>query len=133
MAPRILFIDDQTPGQWLIDAFLSGANFEVTSTGDPARAIDYARNLLPDAIVLDPAFAFHSGWETLAEIQSDPALAGIPVLVYTDLPESAIADHAARCRYDFVGYISKDDDLDHLLDRLAEAVGAPALTASCSA
>lgn len=133
MAPRILFIDDLTPGQWLIDAFLSGANFDVTSTSDPARAAGLARTRLPDAIVLDPAFAFHSGWEVLAEIQSDPRLAGIPILLYTDLPESVIADHAARCRYGFVGYISKGDDLDHLLDRLAAIVGSPALTATWSA
>lgn len=133
MAPRILFIDDLTPVQWLIDSFLAGANFEVTSVGQPGEAAAHARIVLPNAIVLDPAFGFHSGWEVLAEIQSDPLLAGIPILLYTDLSESVIADHAARCQYDFVGYVSKEDDLDHLLDRLAEAVGAPALTATWSA
>ena len=133
MVSRILCIDDLTPAQWLVSTFLSRAGFEVLSSGDPDDTALLARVIQPDAIVLDPAVADHRGWEVLAELESDLELGRIPVLIYTALPEWAIADHAARCLYDDLRYVSKEEDLDRLLDSLAEVTGSPALVATWSA
>ena len=133
MVSRILCIDDLTPAQWLVSTFLSRAGFEVLSSGDPDDATLLTRLTQPGAILLDPAVADHRGWEVLAELQSDPELSRIPVLIYTALPEWAVADHATRCFYDDLRYVSKQEDLDCLLDNLAEAAGSPALVASWSA
>ncbi|HEX2172487.1 MAG TPA: response regulator [Dehalococcoidia bacterium] len=133
MAPRILYVDNITPLNWLVNQFLSGASFAVTSVDDPEGALDRARREVPDAIVLDPSFADHEGWEVLASLQSDAELSQVPTVIYTALPETTIADHAARCLYDDLRYVSKDEDLDSLLDRLAEATGAPSLAEYWSA
>lgn len=133
MAPRILYIDDIAPSHWLIKQFLTGASFAVASSADPVRAFETARRNIPDAIVLDPAFGDHQGWELLAAFQSDPDLCQVPTVIYTALTEATIADHAARCLYDDLRYISKDEDLDRLLDGLAEATGARSLAEYWSA
>ncbi len=133
MAPRILFIDDLAADHWIVSTFLSGASFEIVSSGDPDFALATARLIQPATIVIDPAMANHQGWELLAELQSDPALGRIPTVVYTALPEWVIADHAARCLYDDLRYVDKQEDLDRLLDRLAEATGTPSLVESWSA
>jgi CheY-like chemotaxis protein len=133
MAPRILYVDDLAPSHWLINRFLTGASFDVASADDPAGALREARRDVPDAIVIDPAFGDHQGWELLAAFQSDPDLCQVPTVIYTALPEATIADHAARCLYDDLRYVSKDEDLDCLLDGLAEATGAPSLAQYWSA
>lgn len=133
MAPRIVLIDDLVPAQWLVSTFLSGANCDVISSADPDQAVALARQTKPDAIVLDPALDDHRGWELLAKLQSDPVLSRIPTVIYTALPEAALADHSARCLYGDLRFVSKFEDLDSLLNRIVEAVDARSLAEARSA
>lgn len=132
-APRVLLVDDLTPTHWLVSTFLNRAYFDVVTLSDPDQAVSAVYELQPDAIVIDPASAGQAGWLALAELQSDPFAAQIPTVIYTDFEEAVIADHAAQCQYDDLRFVSKAEDLDLLLDRIAEAAGAASLAESWSA
>jgi CheY-like chemotaxis protein len=66
-----------------------GWNIVAVDTGEAALAA--ARRHRPDAITLDVMMPHMDGWAVLAALKADPALADIPVVVVTILPDRGIA------------------------------------------
>ena len=83
--PTILLIDDDADFVEATCAVLASVPYDVhvAFTGDEGLA--KARKSLPDLIILDVILPVEDGFETLAKLKSDPALAGIPVIMLTSL------------------------------------------------
>ncbi|MBI4783342.1 MAG: PAS domain-containing protein [Oscillatoriophycideae cyanobacterium NC_groundwater_1537_Pr4_S-0.65um_50_18] len=77
----ILVIDDDSSVRDLMVRYLvkEGFRVETAATGDEGLAL--AETLHPDAITLDVLLPHMNGWEVLASLKADPALADIPVIV----------------------------------------------------
>jgi CheY-like chemotaxis protein len=65
-------------------------NFHVNAVNDGVEAISFLRRQgkyekapMPDLVVLDLNLPHIDGCEVLSSIKSDPALAGIPVVIFT--------------------------------------------------
>lgn len=79
--------------------------------------------LMPDAIVIDLILGQESGYELLRYCYSNPSLASIPVIVWTNMGE----EQRGLCSlFKVRNFVSKDDDtvLRDALQELRESSGA---------
>ncbi len=81
-AATILVCDDDSSLRELVRAVL-GPRFRFIEAADGGEALDVARELTPDLIVLDIMLPGLSGIEVLTELRADDELSGIPVVVIT--------------------------------------------------
>ncbi len=90
--PEILMVDDNPGDIDLTSEVLaqSEAHFHVNAVNDGAEALSYLRRqgkyakaALPDLVVLDLNLPRKDGCEVLSSIKADPALAKIPVVIFT--------------------------------------------------
>lgn len=88
----VLVVDDEPDVRLIARMVLQADGFEVdeVSTGEAAlEALDRQR---PDVLLLDIRLPGIGGWEVLHRVRSDPALSGLPVVVFTaDLGASSEA------------------------------------------
>ena len=90
--PEILMVDDNPADIDLTSEVLaqSEEHFHVNAVNDGAEAISflrrqgkYAKAPVPDLVVLDLNLPRKNGCEVLSSIKADPALAKIPVVIFT--------------------------------------------------
>jgi len=90
--PEILMVDDNPADIDLTSEVLaqSEEHFHVNAVNDGAEAISflrrqgkYAKAPVPDLVVLDLNLPHKNGCEVLSSIKADPALAKIPVVIFT--------------------------------------------------
>ncbi len=87
MSARILVVDDIETNRRLLEARLSAEYFDVLEAEDGYKAIEMAREHLPDIILLDVMMPGIDGFETCRQLKADPALRHIPVVMVTALDQ----------------------------------------------
>jgi CheY-like chemotaxis protein len=118
VARTVLIVDDNQATRDALRAVLEMKGYAVAEAADGAEALQYLRDGgEATAIILDLHMPRMSGYEVHEELKRDPALATIPVVVF-----SALTDDG-RMR-GVVAYIRKAVDPDVLLRALDQACGA---------
>jgi CheY-like chemotaxis protein len=82
-APRVLVVDDDDVGRYLMRTFLRDTSCVVSEASGGREALELARSQQPDAIFLDVYMADMSGLEVLSQLKADPATQDIPVVLST--------------------------------------------------
>lgn len=82
MSRTLLVCDDEDILRDLLVSAL-GDRYRVVEASDGWEAIEQARLVRPDLILLDMMMPGKSGLETLAELKRDPELAGTRVIMLT--------------------------------------------------
>jgi PAS domain S-box-containing protein len=116
VAPLVLIIDDDTAARDLVSRHLVKEGFRVETAADGETGLRRARELMPDVITLDVLMPGLDGWTVLQRLKSDPALAGIPVVMISVLDEKPLGFSLGA-----TGYLTKPVErhaLGELLDRL---------------
>ena len=80
---RVLLADDDAVVQEVVRCAAARAGHQVIAATSGARALELARSLQPDLIVLDIEFPDADGRDVLAKLKADPRTARIPVLVWS--------------------------------------------------
>ena len=80
---RILVIDDDTDIHALVVAMLRPLQATIVGASTGADGLAAARETIPDLILLDHELPDGTGIDILHQLRSEPALAGIPVIVVT--------------------------------------------------
>ncbi len=101
MGKQVLLIEDEPNIIEAIRFILSRDGWDVRTHSNGLDAFEAARARLPDVIILDVMLPGKSGFDILAEIRADEALADTPVLMLTargqkrdrELAERAGASH----------------------------------------
>ena len=72
--PRVLVVDDEPPIRAVVRGFLEREGLEVSEAGDGPSAVEAARSVGPDVIVLDVMMPGFDGLEVLRQVRafSDP-------------------------------------------------------------
>ena len=92
---RILVVDDNPVDRALLVRFLAGEGHEAIEADSGARALELLRqDAAVDLVLLDLLMPGLDGFETLATIKGDAALAALPVIVISGLDE---LDCVVRC------------------------------------
>jgi len=116
----VLVIDDDPYVHDMLRRTLPRETYDIAVATAGEAGLARARELKPDAILLDIVLPGLDGWSVLAEIRKDPALAAIPVLIMTILDQ---ADRARATEAD--GFFTKPIDRERLLEALAQIPPPP--------
>jgi signal transduction histidine kinase len=114
--PLVLVADDEQNAVALLRHILERDGFEVESAGDGISALDKARTLKPDLILMDVQMPRLNGFEVTARLRDDPETARIPVIFVTAAArEPSDVAHGLQLGAD--DYIRKPYDPYELLAR----------------
>jgi CheY-like chemotaxis protein len=81
VAHRILVGDDNEQMRRLVAELLEAEGHEVTEASDTGQVLEQVSHAPPDLLILDVQMPGGGGIEALQVIRSDPANAGMPVLL----------------------------------------------------
>lgn len=122
---RVLLIDDDPQMLVLLERALEGSPYRVSGALSADEGLSKARELCPDAILLDVMMPETDGWRTLHRLKSDPLVADIPVVMHT-----IVTDQALGFSLGATDYLVKPVERDRLLavlNRLAPVERGPVL------
>jgi DNA-binding response OmpR family regulator len=83
MNRTVLLIEDEVAIAEAIAFLLESEGLTVLRHADGGTALDQVRSHVPDLIILDVMLPNRTGYDIVADIRAEPALAGIPVLMLT--------------------------------------------------
>ncbi len=86
----VLLIDDDESVHDLIARSLGRRGFRVEGMRSGEGAVEMARTLRPDVILLDVMMPGTDGWEVLAALKADPITQDIPVVMHTMVHQQGI-------------------------------------------
>ena len=126
--PRVLLADDHVDFLASVSRFLA-ATFDVVATAvDGRQALDLARRLRPDVVVLDVAMPGFNGFETLEQLRRDgPEIKVVFLTMHRNDEFVVAAINAGACGYVLKSRIHLDliSAIDHVL---AGRLFVPSLT-----
>jgi DNA-binding response OmpR family regulator len=128
MSKRILVVDDRENLLALLRMLLEDEQYQVSVLQEGRGAVERIRDNPPDLVILDLKLADASGMDILASLRAQSSTADIPVIVYTaavieaESVNNLISGNPAR--YTNVSVLQKPFDLDTLLERVQEVLGA---------
>ncbi|MCB1287299.1 MAG: response regulator transcription factor [Mycobacterium sp.] len=111
---RILVVDDEAVLAEMVSMALRYEGWEIATAGDGASAVAAARELRPDAVVLDVMLPDMSGLEVLAKLREQTP--GLPVLLLT--AKDAVEDRIAGLTAGGDDYVTKPFSLEEVVLRL---------------
>jgi two-component system, OmpR family, alkaline phosphatase synthesis response regulator PhoP len=120
--PRILIADDDPQGAELLEAYLSGTDYEVQIAADGDETLQKVAQWKPDLILLDVMMPKHSGFEVCKRIKSNPATNDIVILMVTALDQPSDIDRAVEAGTN--DFLTKPINKAELLLRVRAALKA---------
>jgi HAMP domain-containing protein/CheY-like chemotaxis protein len=95
---QLLVIEDDESEQLSIEALIGGDDIEITKAGSGRQALELLRSRKFDCAILDLKLPDISGFDLLGEIQADPRLRDVPIVVFTGRELSADEETELRTR-----------------------------------
>ncbi len=80
---RILIVEDNEMNREILSRRLERRGYEVCMAGNGIGAVQQAKTMLPDMILMDLNLPLMDGWEATRQIKADAATRAIPVLCIT--------------------------------------------------
>jgi len=107
----VLIVEDDADLREMMAQLLALEGFGATTAANGLEALEYLeRGAKPDVILLDLMMPVMDGWEFRRQQQSDPALAGVPVIILSALDQRRAAEVNAAA------VLKKPLDFDRLLE-----------------
>jgi CheY-like chemotaxis protein len=113
---RILIADDNEPNVELLEAYLSGLDFEIAVAVDGRDTLKKVEEFRPHLILLDIMMPKLSGFEVCKHLKSNPATSKIMILMVTALNEHGDIERAVQAGTDDL--LSKPVNKTELLMRV---------------
>ncbi len=121
MAKQILIVEDNELNLKLFTDLLRSQGFAVEPLNNGMAALDKARALMPDLVIMDIQLGSISGLDLIETMQKDAALAAIPVLAVTAYAgtgdEERILSAGAKA------YISKPVSVLPFMEKVTALIG----------
>jgi PleD family two-component response regulator len=118
--PVVLTADDDPTTTAIVRAVVTQNAMTCHVARDGREAFERARELVPDAIVLDVNMPFRDGFEVLSALRSEPRTAAIPVLMLTSVQQEVDVVKGFRLGAD--DYVAKPFNPMELLARIKRLV-----------
>ena len=80
---KILVVEDTLDTRELLHFFLTTKGFSVSMAGDGQEGLYLAKAEKPDLIISDLTMPTMDGVEFVRQLQADPEIAPIPIVIYT--------------------------------------------------
>ncbi|HND47715.1 MAG TPA: GAF domain-containing protein, partial [Anaerolineales bacterium] len=95
----ILVIDDDPDATYLLRENLGPEEFEIIGARNGIIGQEKARELKPDAILLDILMPEKDGWQVLHDLKNDPATTNIPIILLTIVDKKALGMRLGAAAY----------------------------------
>src|SRR4051812_18085942 len=102
---RILIADDNPQGVELLEAYLSGCEYETATAADSEETLRQVQQWHPDLILLDIMMPKISGFEVCKRLRADPVTRETAVLMITALDQPSDVERAVEVGTD--DYLTK--------------------------
>src|SRR5690348_12333794 len=93
---KVLIADDNPEGLELLEAYLTGTDYEIRTAVDGEETLKRVRDWHPDVILLDIMMPKISGFEVCKQLKADPGTRDIMVLMVTALDQPSDIDRAVE-------------------------------------
>jgi len=110
---RILVVDDEKQIVDIVRGYLSREGYQVMAAFDGPSALEMARRVKPDLVILDLMLPGLSGWDVCRKLREDSA---VPIIMLTAREE--IADRIVGLELGADDYVSKPFDPRELVARV---------------
>lgn len=120
MATILLAEDDKDIVELLVDIL---RDYAVTVVGDGKAAVEKARELKPDLVLMDKRMPEMDGIEACRLIKSDPGTGGIPVIMLTGEGQMSTVEIALECGAD--DYVQKPFTPKRLVQKIELVLARP--------
>lgn len=117
MNARILLVEDYADAREMYRDYLAYAGFDVHTADNGKDAIETARRVRPDLILMDLSLPVLDGWEATRRLKADKATAAITVIALSAHAMVIERQRAAQAGCD--GFIAKPCLPEQLVEELA--------------
>jgi twitching motility two-component system response regulator PilH len=117
---KILIVDDSPTERHVLNDMLTKSGYEVVASDNGEDAIQKAKSLKPDLILMDVVMPGLNGFQATRAISRDPDTRTIPIILCTS--KSQETDKIWGMRQGARDYIVKPVNRDELLEKIA-AIG----------
>jgi CheY-like chemotaxis protein len=101
----LLLVEDNEDNRIIYTTVLRHLGYEVFEAHDGVEAVELARNVQPDLILMDISIPRLEGWEATRILRGDPRTSTIPIIALT---AHALADDRERAsEVGFSAYLAK--------------------------
>lgn len=114
---KVLIADDKATGRELVRTVLEKCGYEVSEAANGLEAVQRARMVLPDLIILDLHMPEMDGYSVVQELRRDTQFALTPIVALT--ASAMHGDREKALALGFTSYISKPISLALLRSELA--------------
>ncbi|HEU4716379.1 MAG TPA: response regulator [Bacteroidia bacterium] len=116
----ILIVDDEPDIREFISYFLSHKGYRVFAASNGREAVDIAKRVIPDLVILDILMPEMNGYETCRVLRSTPGLEMTRILFLSALSESYVGEISDKLNAD--GFISKPIRMGMLVKKVEERI-----------
>lgn len=128
---RLLVIDDDEISRYLVRTVIGNAQFSYIEASTAKDGLHLAREMKPDAIILDLNMPDLSGFEVLKRLKAEPDSENIPIVIFTS---KILTNDERNMLTDAVAVISKaSESREDSFERFAEAFRAAGIAFGQSA
>lgn len=117
---KVIVIDDSAVIRNMVRDMLPKGNFEVLEAKDGLQGINLIRQERPTLIMLDFLLPRMSGWEVFQQIQSQPELQTIPLVLMSGRKEE-VAEKLQE-PFEYFEFVQKPFDQKGLIDAIKTAM-----------
>lgn len=117
---KILCVEDSEDSLFALHKRLGLAGFEVKVATNGTEAVDWAKTLMPDLIVMDLRLPGLDGWEATRRLKGQPETKHIPIVVVTADTSEKSREKAFAAGCD--AYETKPADFPKLIERINSLV-----------
>lgn len=120
---RLLLVEDDQQSREGYRDFLSGAGFDVDALEGGGEAMEMARTVTPDLVILDLSLPDLDGWEVARRLKADSLTKGIPIIAFSARTLQHEKASALRAGCDV--YLTKPCPPDQLLNAINKLLERP--------
>ncbi len=118
MSIKLLVADDSITIQKVIGIIFGGEEYSLTVVDNGRTAIEKAREICPDVLLIDALMPGMTGYEVSEAVRATPSLANKPILILTGSFEPFDEEKAKRCGAD--DFLAKPFESQQIVNKVRE-------------
>jgi len=122
--PLILIADDDNDFKEVLSAKLLASGYQIAEASDGAQAIQKAKSLIPDLVIMDIQMPNVNGTEAVLELKHNAATKDIRIAFFSNLlyPWPGVKKENDQMAQELgaVHFMKKSDELDDIVKKVKE-------------
>jgi CheY-like chemotaxis protein len=120
MRKRILIVDDDPSGLYMLSFLLRSHNYEIFEANNGLEGFEKANELKPDVILLDIQMPEMNGFEVCTKLKQEKRMKEIPIILFTSYAMPGHKKKAIESGAD--GYIEKPVNPDVFVSQVESII-----------